>query len=97
MAFSFKNLFGWTISDVKAPRMKNRLIRGEIEYVGYEVCVEYRNKNTGKVRQEKVVFDKDDERMYTLYNGPHDAAIRYYETQKRQLQRGQACIAARQK
>lgn len=97
MSFTFKDLFGWKVSNVSAPVVKHELIHGKYEYVGYDVCVEYRNKNTGKIRKENVRFAYDDERMYTLYNGPADAAQQYYASLLRKMNRQNAQIATRQK
>ncbi len=97
MKITFKELFGWNISNVSMPVKKHELVEGKLEYVGYDVCAEYRNVNTGRTRQETVHFAYDDERMYTLYNGPEDAAKQYYASLLRKMQRQQARTVARQK
>ncbi len=97
MNINIKELFGWQVSNVIGPVKKHEFVGDKLEYTGYEVMVKYRNKNTGRERSETLRFMLDDERMYTLYNGPQDAATQYCAAQKRLMQRAQARMAARQK
>jgi len=97
MNIDIKEFFGWNVSNVIGPVKRHELVGNKLEYVGYDVFVQYRNVKTGRTRQENVRFAYEDERMYTLYNGPHDAATQYCDAQKRRMQRQQARIAARQK
>ncbi len=80
------NVLKKEIVGVQGPVKRHALVGGELKYVGYEVFVCMRDKN-GRDSTKVLRFSDDNEALFSQYAGPKDAAQKYAEHVRAQMQR----------
>ena len=86
MKLDWKHLFDWTIDSVGGPAQS---FKSNGQTAGYTLMVRYKYHGT-----DKYYFDAEDERLYTTFRSPEEAAKLCYADAVRRMNRQKARMAA---